>query len=205
VHAVNLLPGYRILRRRVRNRIRIWAAVLSGWIIVLVASHSGIRFAWHDDSEELQAAILQADAEIMEVERLRAARTLAITEAQATLRARRAVSDQPDWGLLLATLASRMDQRGVLSTCLLEPAKVEMPRNTPDSGQRQIRPSRYTLSLSGLVRTQDSASAIAIALERTGLFERVTLKETRRSAFRGDEAVNFSLECAMADPAAEVP
>jgi Tfp pilus assembly protein PilN len=177
-------------------------AVAACWAVVLFAAHIWVNAAWTDDSSELVAQIERADAQIKDLERQSAAARAALTEAQATLRARKAVQDQPDWGLLLATLASRLDQRAVLSGCSLEPAGENAARRDPV--KTMIRPSRYTLALTGLTRTQDAATALAIALEGTGIFERVSLLEARRAGFRGEDAVSFRLECALADPAAEV-
>lgn len=204
--SINLIPAYRIHARRMRLRLRIWTGVVGACTLMLAVAHVWVIAAWHDDSDEIRTSIRETDSEIQELERATAASRAALAEAQATLRARRAVSDQPDWGLLLVALSARLDQQAVLSGCILEPAgqagQGSAQRN--DAQQKLIRPSKYTLSLTGLTRTQDAASSIAIALEQTGLFEYVTLLEARRAGFKGEEAVTFRLECALADPAAEV-
>lgn len=206
--AVNLIPQRRLHARRMRMRVRLWAGVTAAWAAALVIAHVWAGAAWEDDSPALVAAIAKADAEIQELERSTAAGRVALAEAQATLRARKAVGDQPDWGLLLATLAARLDQQAVLSACILEPAGAQVTGRgsaaAADAQRRMIRPSHYKLTLTGLTRKQDTASAIAIALERTKLFDHVTLLEARRSGFLGEEAVTFRLECALVDPAAEV-
>jgi hypothetical protein len=201
---VNLIPASRLHKRTLRARRRMWGAISAAWACALVAAHVWVNAAWTDDSETLAAEIARAETEIKGLDSQDALGRAALAEAQATLRARRAVQDQPDWGLLLAALASRLDQRAVLSSCTLEPAREDRSSPQGQSHKTMIRPGRYTLALTGLTRTQDAATAIAIALEGTGLFERVSLLEARRAGFRGEDAVNFRLECALVDPAAEV-
>jgi hypothetical protein len=202
---VNLVPARRLEARRCRARLRLWCCIALLWCTALAGANLWASAAWLDDTEEVVASIKRTDAEILELERASITASAAIAEAHATLRARRAVGDQPDWGLLLATLAARTDQQGVFSSCILEP-EGSMPGGDAgrEASRKMIRPSRYTLGLTGLTRTQDAASNIAIALERTGIFEHVTLLEARRAAFLGQEVVSFRLECALVDPAAEV-
>jgi Tfp pilus assembly protein PilN len=202
MNGVNLLPGYRVHARRVSVRVRLWIGVCACWGLVLAGAHVSLHAMQDDDAASLADQITHADAAIKNLEKQTAAGRSSLAEAGATLRARKAVGDQPDWGLLLATIAARLDQQAVLGGCGLEPAEgVPAGRRAP---RAMIRPGSYTLSLSGLARTQDAATAIAISLERTGLFERVSLLEAKRATFHGDDAVSFRLECALVDPAAEV-
>jgi hypothetical protein len=96
--------------------------------------------------------------------------------------------------MLLGLLSRLAGDEVTMSGTALRPA--------PQAGTppRDAGPSAgtYVLTLTGTGLSHEAVSGFALALEATGLFERVTLLETLRSRIGRFDAVGFRLECAIA-------
>jgi len=114
------------------------------------------------------------------------------------------VGEQPDWGMLLSLLASKLGDDAALSLCSLEPVQplavgVKGPANPgADRAKETGRPQQLKLVLKGNARTQEAASTFVLALEKTGAFDRVNLVETQRDQ-KGEVGVAFEVVCEMSD------
>ena len=71
----------------------------------------------------------------------------------------------------------------VLSAFQLEPAASSGPDTAKSAPSPTGRPTHYRLTLSGLARTQEAVSRLAVDLGGIRLFDGVTLAESRRSTF----------------------
>jgi Tfp pilus assembly protein PilN len=216
VNGVNLIPIARRQARRRAARIRAWMIVAPLCASLLGGAYAGLRVQWGGDGKDLTTDLASADALIRATEREISAAKLKNAELQPMLRAARAVGNQPDWGQLLTLLASKLGEHAVLSNCTLTPAPdaatpaSPAPRRTGRAGEGSKpqdfgRPERFTLTLSGIGRTQDAVASFISALETAGLFDRVTLQETHRTNFAAQEAVAFKVECLLSDPITEAP
>ena len=86
----------------------------------------------------------------------------------------------------------------VLSSCELTPiAEVAAPTGASVSQNLAATQPRYTLALSGMGRSQAVISQYVLRLEQTGLFNRVTLIESRKAPFARGEAITFRIGCTM--------
>lgn len=96
----------------------------------------------------------------------------------------------------------------VLSQCELVPvseAVTSLPGVVAPNGSTvspsapAIAQQRYTLTLSGMGRSQAAISQYVLRLENTGLFDRVTLIESKLAPFGGGEAVSFRIGCTLGE------
>jgi hypothetical protein len=208
VNGINLIPAHRLITRRRAARVRVWLCIAPVCVSALAGSYAWLWGTWETRTSDIKERMSALDAKIAATEHETAGLKAATREAQAALQAARAVADQPDWGLVLSMIASRLDEDVVLSACQLEPADAPLaPGATPGataakgsvSAAGSGRPTHYRLVLAGLAKTQDAASRLAVELTEGHLFDAVTPQEARRSTFLGEPVVAFRIECSVAD------
>lgn len=191
---VNLIPQARIDAARRRSRLCAWSAGCAAYAVAAVAVWSVTRVV----DEGADASLAQDMARIQEQtdrDRQAAAQLKPrLTQAMATLAASRSVGNQPDWSLLLALLAEGLGDEAVLSVVRLDQAAA------PNSAAPQ---RSYTLHVEGLGRSHATVLEYVRQLEETGLFQSVTLIETRQESFLDGTAVAFSVDCALSDAQGE--
>lgn len=197
---INLIPAHRIRQRQAVTRVRRWAMVAPGCGALLLAAILINAASWDTNTATAAAALSEVEQKIKEADASIVRQKRELREQQAVLRANRAVGEQPDWGLLLALLASRLGDDAVLSGCSVEPAAPDPGAKAPIKSEAG-RPSKLRLTIKGQSRTQEAASRFVIDLERTGVFDRVTLVETKRSE-PPFEDVSFEVLCALSDSGA---
>ena len=206
MNGVNLIPASRRRARAGRIQVRLWSAATIMCGVALAAAHGSLWSAWRAGHGDLAADADKLVKEIAAAQKQEKMRQAEVQEAKAAADAAREVSDQPDWGVLLSFVAGRLGPEVALDSFRLEPAKrveaaaapaIKAPAVKPPQQAPPARAGRYTLVLTGMARTQDAASDVAIKLKQTDLFEGVSLVETRRTGFMGGEAVAFRIECAI--------
>ena len=217
--AVNLIPVRRILARQRRRHVRrctVTCATWAGVVLGLCVVGQGLGPGGVQGSDVLSDRM---DKVVREIETQEQALTVAraeLSSAQATLRATRAIANQPDWSVLLALLGKATGDDVMLRSIELQPSQ---PQATVTAGQRAavaapVRPggpaavaprraAGYVLSASGLAQSQLAVTQFVLRLERMGLFSRVTLVDTSREPFRDTEATSFRLECVIDGPASD--
>jgi hypothetical protein len=202
---VNLIPASRMAARRRAARVKAWSTVVPAVASMLMAGYGWLRAAWATDASSLSRDLSTADSSMQsintEMTRLRGD----IARTQMTIRANNAVGRQPDWGLLLLMIASKVRAGLVLTSCSLEPAT--MPTEASAPAPAGGRPGHFKLVLTGMGQDQRAVADFVASLDsRTPepLFEQVLLLESRRRPFSGREAMSFRIECALSDAAAEV-
>jgi Tfp pilus assembly protein PilN len=221
-HPVNLIPLHRRRAKARASRKRAWFAIGGSYTaLLLVAGVALVMTAGPTNAPLRELAKATSDMERSNRQLLGIQATLA--EAQQTLTAAHAVSDQPDWSIMLALLSESQGDEVVLNRCELTPSKDEpivppggtMPPNAaaplppaPPSGVQNVslpakpatpaRPvGRVVLSVGGIGRNQAAVATFVLQLESTELFEHVNLLQTSRQEYLGTEAVAFSLDCPL--------
>ena len=125
-----------------------------------------------------------------------------LSEASRQIAAARALSQSPDWSLLLAMVGKNLADDVVLERCSLTPVDTgadDKPAATPASPAKaqEVLYQRYLLELSGFAQTQTGVSQFVLRLERSRLFESVRLIRTQKRSFMDGQAVAFRIECAL--------
>jgi len=199
MNGVNLIPGARRAARVRRRQARLWCIGAVACGIALLSAHAALWTAWRAAGDDPAPEVARLTKDIVEGERLDRAARAKVLEAKAEARAAKEVSDQPDWGALMVFIADKLCPDAVLDSFHVEPVTTApaaagpkaSPTPPPERGRR-------ALVLTGLAKTQDGASQVAIELKRSELFRSVNLVETRRTVFMGTGGVAFRIECAIA-------
>lgn len=181
----NLLPESIRAARAHRGRLRAW--VLAGVVVavVLVLGDLGLRvMVLGPDASEQRAhdQLVKRDAELHEqLEGF--ASVLADVRRRTELTAQ--VTTRPDWGLLLAALSAERYDDGNDATSDVMLTSCAVNELTKEDGVR--------IEISGLSLSQAKVQRYVIALEETGLFDKVVLIDTRRAVSAGGERLMFNL------------
>lgn len=198
--SVNLIPMRHRQQRLLRARRKRWVVAASIYAILLAVAYGGWRIAWGGDDLDMshQLTLLRSDLAdgAKSISRIRAA----LHEAKLTRQANQAVTGQPDWSLLLALIARMRGDEVVLNRCALDISSktLGLPAiSLPALAESADAAAPAVLRLQGYGRTQASVAQFALGLERTGLFETVSLLKTNREMFLNGEAVAFRMECQL--------
>lgn len=193
MNGLNLIPSARVASRRRRSRVRIWAVALGLYACVLGLGAAGSWSAASRAAGEtvdvragLEREVAGAQASLGPL-RARLSRTLA------TIRAASAVTDHPDWSVLLTMLDALRADEVVLDA-------LRLARDGSGPAQAGAEPS-FTLEVSGFARSPQAVTRFVLRLEQAGVFRGVQLRETTESVLATDPplpGVAFRLSCALA-------
>lgn len=192
MRGVNLIPAPHRAARTRRDRCRAWLTGSAIYACALLTVWGAAHLWWPDRHRAAAADLSQLQQKTRQDEATLAEIRPRIREAITTLAASRSVGDQPDWSLLLNLLSSLLGDDTVLSTCTLKVAGSNMDPSA------SAAPRRHLVTLTGLGRSHGAVLTYVRKLEGTGLFEAVTLIDTRQEPFTGgSQAIAFRIECSM--------
>jgi len=202
--SANLIPAKKLARKRCRSHLRVWIFICCVYGLLLLEGTVIGYGLWYRDDKALAGQVEALSQEIKNATRSIRDAQSRLAEAQAALAASREVRSQPDWSILLATLARQLRDEVVLNGCKLTPVKSGPPAeggNTePGASEPREAPlaqRNYQLTLSGLGRTQTAVSKFVLRLEHIDLFSEVRLTKSNRRPFLGGEAVAFRIDCSI--------
>ena len=192
----NLIPAHRFEKRHRIRRAQTWAAALGAYGVLLIGAYAACLAFGQDDSgaisKEMGETTKRFGAAGRQIPELRES----VAEASQQLAAARVLAQNPNWSLLLAMVARNLTDEVVLERCSLSPVDAGADESPPAEAGEVIY-QRYLLELSGLAQSQTSVSQFVLRLEDSRLFEGVRLIKAQKRDFRDDQAVSFSLECAL--------
>lgn len=203
---INLIPFRRLERRRQRTLRRWWFVGCAGYAVtVAVAAAAALTYDSRSGSgvqSRLAAVGVEVDRGSADVSQV----TLELDQTSSVLRSSRAIAEQPDWSSLLALLAAKAGEDVTLKGCSVRPRQtsaVAAPRPAPGvagASPAVAHDPTLIVNVLGLGSSQTAVSQFALRLEATRLFDRVTLLDTSREAFAGEQLVSFRIECTLAEP-----
>jgi hypothetical protein len=222
---VNLIPVRRLIARQRQRHVRRCIVICSSWAFVIAgvcALGQGVvpgPVNGENGTAPLPLRLERAGKELEVAQQNAAAAREELANAQGTLRATRAIADQPDWSTLLALIGRATGDDVMLKTLELQPqgskgsaataAPVAPTTNAKAAAASSTAPKggAFVLSASGLAQSQLAVTQFVLRLEKVGLFSKVTLLDTSREPFRDGEATSFRLECVIdpTPPAANAP
>jgi len=205
--AVNLIPLQRRRAKARRARARAWFVIGGGYAAVLIIAGAAMLLLMSpaESTGDLRKASTEIERSNQQVTAIR----LVLAEAQQTLASARAVSDQPDWSILLAVIADSRGDELVLNRIDVAPAKDEAPPVGPVAPPSSVQTvglapkpvsraaAKADVRLAGIGRSQAAVAQFVLQLESTDLFEHVWLLQTTRQDYLGDEAFAFELDCPL--------
>ena len=186
-----------------------------GYTVFLVLAFPIASLVWVQDNS-VTAQLLTVRQDVSDIEQLLKQVKNELEDTRTTLNATKLVENQSDWSILLALLAGEVDDDIVLKACKIEPMNSDSvseqgtasisplkrlagslaSNSEPEEKQRiHVESELFLIDLQGYGLTQRAVSLFVLRLERTGLFEKVTLKETRREPFMNDQAIAFQVKC----------
>ncbi|MFA9476850.1 PilN domain-containing protein [Phycisphaerales bacterium AB-hyl4] len=193
--AINLIPAWRREARRRRRYVRHWGLGVAMYAVLMVGAWAATQVMFGGPERAAAETLAELRDEATQTSKQIDALKPKLAEAQVTLAASRSVGSQPDWSLLLRLLAGELGDHVMLSTLRLEP--VSRTGASLERGDEASNQNQYRLRMSGIGRDQAAVSAFVLRLERAGLFDNVTLIDTRREPFRESTAVGFRMECEL--------
>ncbi len=199
---VDLMPKDCRDRIQFRLRLRTWMAVTACWG-VLVGTACLVSAVTHstDASSVVHKRLESLQTQSEKTQQKAGIAQVTLNEVRQQWQANRSISEQPDWGILLALLTQVRDDRVTLARCSVTPVTVRLVDQAKAAKKHQKKPVKvmagYRLSLDGLATSQDALSRYLIELERTGVMTDVALIESRAEKINGQTATMFTIECEM--------
>jgi len=203
--ALNLIPVARLEARRRQAAAHRWLVGGAVFVTLLITVSVFVQMRWGGEPADLADALSEATAQTEQTRRQLTQLQAELTAIERRLAANRAVTNQPDYAVLLALLARQLDDELILRSCAFEPIPIdrsETRRSMDATGEQTDAdlPPGFTVAASGLAANQRAVSAYVLRLEQTGLFHRVRLVNTRREPtnFGTGRAIAFEIECYLA-------
>jgi hypothetical protein len=186
MNAVNLIPAPRRAARQSRRRLHRWVGALVGWgglvVAACVASHVSLGRDHAVIASELATTRRRITDLNSRVNELRRTISQLLVQRDTAL----AISDHPDWSILLALLGQTTADHVVLRDIALKPDP--------------SRPSGpILLTLRGFSDSQPAVSQFVLRLQQTELFDEVKLVRTGREPILNTSAVTFEIACAIVE------
>lgn len=199
---VNLIPMERVMVHVRRARVRRWVFVCTAYAGVLTVAWSTTQVVQGGGRSALAAELAHLDQRIADDAAATKQLQPKLAAAIATIEAGRSVGNQPDWSLLLTLLGQFLGDNSVLRSCeLVNTQAPAAPKSDKDEKPSAPQGRSYRLNLAGVARSHAAVLGFVRELEECGLFQNVTLIETRPEAFGTGTAVGFRVECGLADEA----
>lgn len=207
---VNLIPKSRLQARVVRTRVRGWASIVGGYAALLGIIWLVTSLPAADRSAEVATQLAKLNDRIAVGTREQTEIQAKITHVMRSLETAQAVSDHPDWSVLLRAIAGERGEDVLLESVKLDRRVENPPAPAPGAKPVKAAPNAkgatapapkvtYTLTLGGLGLTQSAVVKFVRRLEDLGALDTVHIKQTRTASFEGTPAVGFELECTTGD------
>jgi Tfp pilus assembly protein PilN len=182
--------------RRRAARVRRWVSICATYAGLLVCAYGAVAAAIDSDpsglSERLAARIKENSGQQAQVKDA----TSQLQNFRRVLDANHAVGDQPDWSILLAMVARTTQGEVVLRGFQVGP-RPAAPGETKAAADGDADSGRFLLKIKAFAKTQDDVTAFVLRLEKEGLFENVSLLESKKEPFGSADAVGFKIECGL--------
>jgi hypothetical protein len=204
MNGVNLISAARRSAKARRVRRTFW--VRAGGIYATVLALAGLGLRISTPGVDLAPQIEQTTQGIDKAKKEAAAKRVQLARVQREREAGRAVTEQPDWSLVMALLGEIRGGDTVLESCELAAATdaaatgAHAPgKVAPATETRSPSGGRFVLNLSGLAVSQQAVSEFVLSLERCKLFDRVSMVETKARPYGSEQVTAFRVQCDLHD------
>jgi Tfp pilus assembly protein PilN len=190
---VNLIPQPLRAARSRKRRLRLWTLACVVYAALLLLSCVVTHGLWSNQCHTVAADIASTGRRIDDANRDIAGRRAQRSAMLDVSRTTQAITDQPDWSVLLSALSASTEDdlifREVRLGALFSGAVSRTVAVDP------IEPRRYQLSLRGVSRSASSVAKFVSKLEQTQFFNDVKLLRTTRETLVNSPATGFEIEC----------
>ncbi|WP_428937609.1 pilus assembly protein PilM [Fontivita pretiosa] len=208
--SVDLTPMQRkvaVCRRRRRRR---WITAAAIYSTLVLGSGGAVHSLWRHglkdpcdtgDLPRIQTRVADLERTLKDLKRQ-------LLQAQTLRQTALALSDQPDWSILLALLGRTVGQDVTLRAVQLQTKAAGSAGASALSGASAISGATsggwahasngdVTIAIRGVGRTQPGVAQFVLRLQQTGLFDDVRLLRTGREPLLDTTAVAFELTCTI--------
>ncbi|MBY0112668.1 MAG: PilN domain-containing protein [Phycisphaerales bacterium] len=176
------------------DRALTWSIVIAALAGVLACATFGVRISSRGSTAVSAREFAVADAEVTQLRtQVSEARTKA-RKAEALLAAARAIADHPDWSLLLNLLGNLRGDQVDLARVAIGYRKSE-PNAAAKAGNKV--PRGYWVRLSGQAVDQAAVAKFAVRLEDAGLFDKVSLTESKKASGADSILIDFQIDATI--------
>jgi Tfp pilus assembly protein PilN len=200
----NLLPMSRRRASAREDRIVAWTIGIGLLACALGVATAAIRISTRSSTAAATARELAGvDAELAQLATLVDESKSRAQKAESHLAAARAIADHPDWSLLLNLLGTLRGDHIDLARIALgygkPDANTNANTNANANAKPDARPARgYWIRITGQALDQAAVARFAVRLEGAGLFDKVTLTESRKGAAE-NALVEFQIDASIDD------
>ncbi|MBM4025365.1 MAG: PilN domain-containing protein [Planctomycetes bacterium] len=200
---VNLIPAGRLIARRRRTRLFLWATICGMYALLLGAGALTFRVVRADEERSTAEQLDSLAGQIEQDNRAMVDLRRQLAETNTALDAAQALHDRADWSKLLTGLSAQLGDEIVLSRCQLTTLTADNKVVNADAGGTLaalplgafLTECRHLMVLHGFGKSQESVSQFVLRLEGSGAFDLVRLMNRSRQTFLTGEAVAFVVEC----------
>ncbi len=185
----NLMPPFRMVKRRVQTALRWWTLAGGLYALLLVVTYAVFWAKFHHPREDLAGQIEAVSSTIAQSRKACDVQQRILSAALVEQAANRSMGNQPDWSVLLTALADELGDDIVFRTCRLESPLSPNAATASPQGAR--------IQLSGLGRTQAAVSKFVFRLEESGLLDQVKLLRASRESLGDGSAIAFIVDCGL--------
>lgn len=178
----NLIPRDRRRASEGRRRARSWLRFLRVYGVLLAVAACLVMLPAHADSGTLSTALTRLDRRIETNTAALATLKKTVADLNRSLAVAQAVSDHPDWSLVLEAVARVRGTDATLESFELATSRVE---DQPAKAGDKSRPARrdvHTIRLAGYAVSASAPFEFAKRLGALGFADRVDVKDTRAAA-----------------------
>lgn len=199
---INLLPAARARLASRRREIRLLAFAAAVYIAgaaiasVLVCAR-GATLA-DDPDRQIEETQTRLDRVARRTTEARAR----FTAASATLSKIEASTGYPDWSALLKVLGDRKPEEVILDGVEVAVQGRTSAPTKPGASPAASRGTGYAVVITGIAPRTDQVSEFVLALESSGVFDRVVQREAKGRTVRGVNGVGFRVECQLLEKGA---
>ena len=196
--AINLIPYYRRNARIQRVHLRQWGAACGTYCVLALAIAVILLTQTNTNAVEgLEASIADANMEVQaRSERVGGLQTR-VNEAARLHAATRVRYPQPDWSLLLGLFKACGSEAILLDGFEVLPRFAEEAEGNSANIHILETPPAFSVNVAGWSESQRSVTDYILTLERTELFESITITESSRQSFRTGDAIRFHIEALL--------
>ncbi|MBX3358936.1 MAG: hypothetical protein KF745_10980 [Phycisphaeraceae bacterium] len=198
----NLIPARRLKVTAARRTARRWIIGGTLYAMGLVGGLGAASAAWSTESTDLEYRLAEQQSRLKSREAESHGLSRRIDDLKRRLAANRAVTEQPDWSVLLSLLAECLGDDAALRRFRLRVEQPPPPAK-PTGDAASVPPARATTTLfvvqiSGIAKEQSVPPQLVQKLQDSHLFDTVKLLETRlEPSTSGVQLVAFEVECRL--------
>ncbi len=204
---LNLLPPGRRQELRLHRRLHVWMMVGAAYGIATVGACITLAAGEPvvDRRETTELTVLTRETDAFKEETSQHKKDIAAENRRK--QGADLVKDHPDWSILLELLAQTRGKEVVLDGVDVKPvevvpvAKSETPPASNDSkaeakpAGKPAHPSAYDVRLTGFAKTQTAVTDFADRLQKSGVFDLVTLERSSARTSGNLAVIDYTILC----------